>query len=176
MIFATEVDPMTIAGATVMIVGGIAGATVSIINAWFAAKSRHEQAVRGEAIISKIDGVASNALVAKQQAEAAAKKTDDAHQKLDQIRLTTETAAKDVNGNLKTVQDELVKAMENNRSLQDTILTLTDIVKQQRTAVRATDKPTDRAVRATDKLGSPVQVEVVNTPLETRPIKTGDQR
>lgn len=73
-----------------------------------------------------------------------------AHQKLDSIKATAERAAEDVDGNLTAVREELKKSMALNEaqatsilSLRDTIATLTDIVKQQRTQVRATDSKPD---------------------------------
>lgn len=83
-------------------------------------------------------------------AAVAAKKTVEAHTKLDSIKETAEKAAFDVDGNLTAVREELKKSMALNEaqatsilSLRDTIATLTDIVKQQRTQVRSTDLKPD---------------------------------
>lgn len=94
----------------------------------------------------KVTDVAATTDDTAKLAAIAAGQTIKAHEKLDSIKETSEKAAQDVDGNLTAVREELKKSMALNEaqaasilSLRDTIATLTDIVKQQRTQSRSTD-------------------------------------
>lgn len=137
---------MTLAGAIVMVLGGIGAMVVQVINAWYAGKERAVAKIQREVLMQKADRTIQKTEDAAQKAATAAIKTEEAHVKLDSIKQTTEAAAKDVNGNLHEVRDELRKSMELNKALQatvqashETIQSLAEIVKQQRTQVRASD-------------------------------------
>lgn len=139
MVLAVEVDPMIIAGAIVFILAGTASAIVTVINAWFAAKERHDSREYRNDMITRVNDVADKADTAAKKAEIVADKSDKAHEKLDSIKATAEKAAIDVNGNLKDVRQELIRSQALNQSMSETIAMLIDTVKAQRTNVRSTD-------------------------------------
>jgi len=162
--YAVEVDPMTFAGAVVMILGGFGAMVVQIIQAWFNAKRNAEAHKDRMDLMVKADDAASAAKVA-------ASSTQEAHSKLDMIKRTSEEAAKNVNGNLSAVREELSKALAANESLRETIATLTEIVKTQRAQSRATDpKPGMPPPPSVPTV--PVEVRVVN---ETKTPSKGDR-
>lgn len=145
---AVQVDPMTIAGAVVMVLGGIGAMIVQVINAWHAAKDRQAAQFSRAQLLDKAN-------VAAGAAQAAAKETGAAHVKLDSIKVTTEKAAENVNGNLSAVRGELNKAMELNKNLLDTIQSLMETVKSQRAQSRATDH---QPVVKVDVVGLPPEI------------------
>jgi hypothetical protein len=131
-LFAVNVDPMTFAAAAVMIISGIGAVIVSVINAFFAARDRSDAKVERQLILQRSETAATNS-------EDVAKRAVELHSKVESIKQTTEKAAKDVDGNLTAVREELHKALELNQALNQTVATLTEIVKTQRSQSRSTD-------------------------------------
>jgi septal ring factor EnvC (AmiA/AmiB activator) len=129
---AVEMDWMTLAGAVVMVLGGISALCVSVINAYFSAKDRTEARDDRKEILSKADDAAS-------KVEIVANKATVTDAKLDSIKSTTEESAKNVNGNLAKVQDDLKRSMELNEKLHKTIESLLEANRQR--SGRVTDTP-----------------------------------
>src|SRR6185503_15317820 len=99
-------DPMLIAGAIVMVLGGISALCVAVINAYFSAKERTLARGERQLILSKADDAALKATLVADKASLIAEKAVATDQKLDSIKSTAEEAAKNVNGNLSKVQED----------------------------------------------------------------------
>lgn len=143
------VDPATGTAISLIISAMVAG-IVTLLRFWIReVRGKVDTNIKAvEAVKSNVKEVEAKTDDAARLAALAADKTVEAHGKLDAIKSTTEQAAKDVDGNLHAVRDELGKSLELNRtqsesiqSLKDTIATLTEIISRQRTQSRSTDVP-----------------------------------
>jgi hypothetical protein len=157
LLLAIEVDPMTFAAASVMILGGIGAMVVQIINAWYAAQERAEAKFSRKEILTKTDDAASAAKEVARKQEIVVQRAAVLDTKVDAIKSSTEKAADNTNGHLTKLQDELSKALQSNKDLHATITTLTDVMNQKRAAVRATDRPAAEAL-ASHPSGEPPTV------------------
>jgi len=75
---------------------------------------------------------------------------DNISNKADEIHTITEKSAADVNGNLSALKEELTSAVQHNKELQETIKTLTSIIRS-RPENAASDFNEGRLRRSTDK-------------------------
>ena len=126
LIFGLAIDPTVLAAAVVTVITALTGATVIIINALTSAKKE---------LLERADSVERKAIEAgKVDADALAAKVASTETKLDAMKKTGEASAIKVDGNLSAVQAQLAVASAHSKSLEDTITTLTDILKAQKGA------------------------------------------
>lgn len=118
-------DPSLIAGAIVLVIAAVGSGIVQVIAAWGAAKERILSATQRQLVLAQTTSL-------KEQ-------TNAQDQKLESIRTITEGAAKNVNGNLTAVREDLARQQAHSKSLQETIDSLVEIIKAQRIRMRSTD-------------------------------------
>jgi hypothetical protein len=144
-----SVDANSLAGL-VTVLGALTAAIVTITNAITSNRDR-------KALIQKVDDAAAAQLEVKHSAVVIASHVEATATQLNAIQSTAEASAKNVDGNLADVKQELLIMAQHNKALLETVATLTGLLRTRETT------PLTVAVPA-----KPIPVEITNTPLETR--------
>lgn len=146
-------DPVTIGGVVALILTGVGNIIVVGFKAWADAKERIITAGDRKKII--------------EQTAHIAQKTEDAQDQLAAIKQTTEESAKNVDGNLAKVREDLARQMEHSKALQSTIDVLVGIVESLGVSLA---KSTPVVIPANDRR------QIINTiPVVVEPIVDPDK-
>lgn len=154
---------MLIAAAVVMVLGGVGSLVIQALNAWANVQERIIAAAHRLELTQKADEAAAKADLAAHGAVVIAQKVDATDTKLESIKNTTESSAKNVDGNLAAVREDLARQMAHSQALQQTVDSLIELI-------RTLQQTQQRTVRAADAVERPAvqKVEVVNEPLSVK--------